>query len=123
MSKQRLIPKTNEQIFLPMLLNDNSIIENLVKTIMNNYLVKCEMIHCFKNLYFSFIFMLINQIIYLNVYGISEVFLVPRFFEENILNKGKKKANATPLRQEGRKIQNETCSYSHNTYCCPGPWL
>lgn len=96
MSKQRLIPKTNEQIFLPMLLNDNSIIENLVKTIMNNYLVKCEMIHCFKNLYFSFIFMLINQIIYLNVYGISEVFLVPRFFEENILNKEKKKPTQPP---------------------------
>lgn len=88
-----------------MLLNDNSIIENLVKTIMNNYLVKCEMIHCFKNLYFSFIFMLINQIIYLNVYGVSEVFLVPRFFEENILNKKKSQHNPPKTREERFKVK------------------
>lgn len=39
------------------------------------------------------------------------------------MEKTNKQKQPNPLRQEGGKIQNETCWFSHNTYCCPGPWL
>ena len=61
MKEQTLISKTNDQIFLPILLNDDSIIKNLVKHMMNNYLVKCEMSHCFFKIFiFPLFFMQIN---------------------------------------------------------------
>ena len=87
-------------------------------------LVKCAMIHSFlKSLFLLYFYAKYSNNIfnYLQVEGFFDTLVsFKRTFWTNRKNKQKQ---PNPLRQEGGKIQKETCWFSHNTYCCTGPWL
>ena len=88
-------------------------------------LMKCAMIHSFlKSLFFLYFYANYSHNIfsYLKVEGFFDTLFLSREHSEQ-MEKTNKQKQPNPLRQEGGKIQNETCWFSHNTYCGPGPWL